>query len=98
MKMEWISQGLTEWRKSGDDLRAVTESADGIFDQLWEDIKEIVIAATSEDINLRTNGSPQNRVVIMANSSFGKPLPEDRKLTITRSEERRVGKECRSRW
>jgi hypothetical protein len=82
--MDWIEQGLDDWRKASSDLQVVTESADGIFTQLWEDIKEIVIAAEKQGIRLMTNGSPQKRVVIMlANSSFfGKPLPADRKLAI----------------
>jgi hypothetical protein len=59
--MDWIEQGLSDWRKANDDLQTVTESADGIFNQLWEDIKEIVDAAKRQGIRLLTNGLPRNR-------------------------------------
>ena len=87
--MEWIKQGLTEWRKANSALQVVTESADGIFNQLWEEIKEIVVAAVRLGISLTTNGSPLSRVVVMADSSFGDRLPSERKLAIVLAADRR---------
>jgi hypothetical protein len=88
--MDWIKQGLDDWRKASSDLRTVTESADDIFNQLWGDIKVIVDAAGRLGIALLTNGSPRSRVVMMvANSSLGNPLLEDRTLAISLAENRR---------
>jgi hypothetical protein len=72
-------------------VKAVSEAADGVFDQLWEEIKEVCLAGKNRGMNLDTNGSPLSRVVLMlaTHGQSNARSENDRKLTISLSADRR---------
>jgi hypothetical protein len=80
--MEWIKEGIDNWREAVRKSDLIAESAEGIFDDLWNEVVEISLAAKTQGMNLATNGAPSKRVVIMDPMHWGPKMVESRKLSI----------------
>ena len=67
---------------------------------LTKEQRDIVTDRGGELLVSAAAGSGKTRVLVerLLDRVTGEGLDIDRFLVITRSEERRVGKECRSRW
>ena len=71
---------------------------------LWADIKELLLTPYIDlnteyyDLGLRHRDDTDDKVTLDAAYATKKYGVAVKCATITRSEERRVGKECRSRW
>src|SRR3989440_6979041 len=67
-----------------------------LINKLYLDILKTILAHTGSLINQKFRGRPTITEVTSSNES--REFPSLATALVTRSEERRVGKECRSRW
>src|SRR5699024_12462745 len=77
----------------------LTDCLDSVFNQTYKDIEVIAINDGSTDNSLQIlnqYAAVKDNLIIKSQDNFGQSVA--RNTGITRSEERRVGKECNSRW
>jgi hypothetical protein len=78
----WIDEKMAAYRKARKNLEAVAASADMIFGQLWGEIEAIIEGISNRGMQLETNGSPRNRVLIMGLPPHGSERDQRRRLNL----------------
>src|SRR5258707_6036768 len=81
------------WRDWSSDVCSSDLSPPAIVDELWSDLGFRLIGSEPGEIADTRDGLAR-----LMNSLFSRPARLTWSWTSRRSEERRVGKECRSRW
>jgi hypothetical protein len=72
--MEWFEDRFAQFTAQDEARRKIAECAEGLYENLWAAVAEIVKAAVAKGIDLKPNGFPLHHQVKMGNRKLNLDL------------------------
>ena len=76
--MEWFNQRFAMYEKAEADRKAVQQSAEDIYSQVWKAIGEVAGSAKARGISLKNNGIPYRFALRMVDRTMTLKLDDDK--------------------